>query len=137
MKNWYLIKFIFNGGSHLNNCYVSLFNNCHISQYLSNFAITSCHTLKYLSYFLMNFVSLCNTCHTICNKFLSYFAIINLKFVKLSLFVTLGNNFFQNGPKRVCGVALSHFAKKTLFTKDLDSIQIFGQIWSKNLKLSL
>ena len=83
--------------------------------------------MQYLSYFIIDFVSLFNTCH-IHNKFLSRFVIINLKFVKLSLFVTFSNKFCQKDPKRVFEVFLSHFVIKTVFTKDLDSIQIFGQI---------
>ena len=61
---------------------------------------------------------------TVCNNFLSDFVIIILKFVKLSLFVTLSNAFFQKDQKRVNEVILSHFVIKAVITKNLDSIHI-------------
>ena len=55
----------------------------------------------------------------------------------VSLLVTLYDNFFQKGPKRVYEIFLLQFVIKTVFTKDLDGILILGQTWSKNSKLSL
>ena len=68
---------------------------------------------------------------TMNKKYLSHFAVINLKFVNLSLylFVTLCHKFFQKGSKRVYEVFLSHFAIKIKLFKSLpnnfDSICIF------------
>ena len=84
-------------------------------------------------------VTICNTCHTfqqiltrsvipttVYNNFLLNFVITILKFVNLSLFVTLCSSFFQKGQKRVCVVFLSHFVIKTVIAKNLDSVHIFA-----------
>ena len=63
---------------------------------------------------------------TVYNNFLLHFVIGILKFVNLSLFVTLCSSFFQKGQKRVCVAFLSHFVIKTVIAKNLDSIHIFA-----------
>ena len=61
---------------------------------------------------------------TLCNN---YFKIRKT----FSLFVTLNNKLFQKDPKNVSEVFLSHFEVKPVITKNLDSTEVFGQIWSQ------
>ena len=90
-------------------------------------------------------VTLCNICDTLCKilshfvipvtlyyNFLLHFIIINYKSGKISLFVSHFVIFLsRKDPKSVCEAFFSHFVRKTVFTKNLDNIQIFDQIWSK------
>ena len=104
------------------------------------------------------YVSLCNRCYTVipatfCKKNLLHYVITILKFVKLSLFVTLCNNFFQKDPKRVYEVFLSNFVIETFlqriytaqkmnfsimdFFSKCDQICSLLRIWSDLLQKSL
>ena len=60
----------------------------------------------------------------LCDYFLSHFLIIFLEFVRLFLFVTLYNDFFQKSPKRAGEAFLSHYVIKTGIITNLNSIQI-------------
>lgn len=60
----------------------------------------------------------------LCDYFLSHFLIIFLEFVRLFLFVTLYNDFFQKCPKRAGEAFLSHYVIKTGIITNLNSIQI-------------
>ena len=66
----------------------------------------------------------CLTCHPL-QWFLSHFPIIFLKFVNLSLFVTLCDKFFQKGQKSLSEVFWSLFVIKTVIAKNWDSVHIF------------
>ena len=65
------------------------------------------------------------------NNFLSHFLRINFELRETCSFCHNCNKFFQEGPKRASEVLLSLFVIKTVITKNLDIIQIFGQMWSK------
>ena len=51
--------------------------------------------------------------------------------MKLSLFVTLCNIFFQKDPKRINELILSYFVIKTVISKNADSIHIHCLLFPK------